>query len=281
MPQLIEWLTPDTATLIQADACLEQFQTKYQSVEVWQTPRFGKLFRLDGAVMTSEADEWFYHENLAHLPAITHPEPTRALILGGGDGGSARQLLLHPGITEVVICELDEGVVQMARRHLQSVHQGALDDPRVTLHIGDGLEYVQHCQRQFDLLILDLTDPAGHAEALYSAPFFADCARLLGEKGLLSLHIGSPQYHPEQVTRLLGRLGQHFAIVRPYLVPIAIYGGLWAMACASQQSDPLALEPAEVEQRLRARQIKTLNYYNGATHQGVLALPNFVQRLLP
>ena len=279
--ELIEWHTPDIGTVLRISDTLEQFVTPYQQVEVLQTPQFGRLFRLDGCLMTSEADEWFYHENLTHLAAISHPEPKTALIIGGGDGGSARQLLKHPSLEKIVICELDSGVVAMARRHLQQVHQGALDDAKVALIIADGLEYVANRREPVDLLVLDLTDPQGHAEALYQAPFFAECARLLGEDGVLSLHLASPQYHPERVTELLARLHSHFARVRPYLVPIALYGGIWAMACASQRTDPQAISREEAEARLQARAITGLHYYNGDTHQAVLALPNFVRQLLP
>lgn len=281
MKEIVEWLTPDVGTLIRVSETLETFQTPYQAVEVMNTPQFGKVFRLDECMMTSEADEWFYHENLNHVPGIAHPEPKSALILGGGDGGSARQLLKYASMQRVVLCELDQGVVDIAKRHFAKVHQGAFDDPRLELNIGDGLAYVAASQERFDLMVLDLTDPQGHAEALYTAEFFADCARLLGENGVLSLHVGSPQFHPERFTRLLSSLQQHFHVVRPYLVPIAIYGGLWGMACASQKTDPKQLTADEVDARVAARGLTGLNYYNGDTHKGVLALPNFVKRLVP
>ncbi len=278
--QITEWLTEHVGCVFAAGETLADFQTAYQHVEVMETPQFGRIFRLDGYMMTSEADEWFYHENLNHLPAITHPAPRQALIIGGGDGGSARQLLKYRELQRLVLCELDEGVVTMARRYFDKVHQGAFEDPRLELKIGDGLAYVAESREPFDLIVLDLTDPQGFAEPLYTRAFFEDCARLLGDNGLLSLHIGSPQFHPQRFQRLLGNLKAVFPLVRPYLVPIALYGGLWGMACASRSLDPKALSAEEVERRLADRGIDGLHYYNGDTHVGVLALPNFVRRLL-
>lgn len=279
--QLTEWLTPHLGLAYRVEQTLTQIQSPYQLIDVLQTPAFGRLFRLDGCLMTSETDEWFYHENLALLPAISHPAPRRALVIGGGDGGSARQLLKDRQLEALVVCELDDQVVEMAKTYLIRVHQGAFDDPRLQLQIGDGLAYVAASQSPVDVLVLDLTDPQGFAEPLYQPAFFADCARLLGEQGVLSLHLGSPQWHPQRVSQLLANLQQQFAIVRLILVPIALYGGLWAMACASQQTDPKALDSTEVERRLRERGIDGLNYYNGDTHVAALALPNFVRRLLP
>ena len=280
-PTQTEWLTNHLGLTYRVEQTLMQTQSPYQHIDVLQTPAFGRLFRLDGCLMTAEADEWFYHENLALLPAISHPAPRRALVIGGGDGGSARQLLKDRQLESLVVCELDVQVVEMAKTYLARVHQGAFDDPRLQLQIADGLAYVVASQDPVDLLVLDLTDPQGVAEPLYQPAFFKHCARLLREQGVLSLHLGSPQWHPERISRLLADLEQQFAIVRLILVPIALYGGLWAMACASQQTDPKDLTSAEVERRLHERGISGLHYYNGDTHVAALALPNFVRRLLP
>jgi spermidine synthase len=174
---ITEWLTPDVGFVFRSGEVLDDFSSPYQHIEVMETAAFGRVFRLDGYLMTSEADEWFYHENLNHIPAITHPDPRSALIIGGGDGGSARQLLKYPSIEQVVVCELDAGVVAIADEYFAKVHQGAFHDPRLQLVIGDGLKYVAESQQQFDLIVLDLTDPQGYAEPLYTRAFFADCAR--------------------------------------------------------------------------------------------------------
>jgi spermidine synthase len=277
---LTEWLNTECGYFVRGMRCLERFRSKHQEIEVWETAEYGKLFRLDGSFMTSEADEFFYHENLVHVPAITHPNAESALIVGGGDGGSAEELLKHPNMRSVTIVELDQAVVDIARKYLQAVHRGALDDPRVTLKIGDGLAYVREAKQCFDLIVLDLTDPGGPSEALYTTDFYHACAARLNPGGMLSLHIASPVAQPERFRQGMANLRQAFAIVRPYLVAIPLYGGLWAMACASASLDPLRLSTAEVERRLELRRIVDLKYYNGDTHRGMLALPNFVRNLL-
>ena len=144
---MTEYLTDDWGFFIRSAQVLERFRSPYQAVEVHDSAPFGKLFRLDGAFMTSEKDEFFYHENLVHMAALTHPSPERALIVGGGDGGSAEELLKYASMKSVTLCEIDLAVVDIARKHLQRVHRGALDDPRVELRIGDGYEFIRESER--------------------------------------------------------------------------------------------------------------------------------------
>jgi spermidine synthase len=277
---LTEWLNAECGYFVRGTRCLEKFRSLHQEVEVWETAQYGKLFRLDGSFMTSEADEFFYHENLVHVAAITHPNVETALIIGGGDGGSAEELLKHPKVERVTIVELDQAVVDIARKYLQAVNRGALDNERVTLKIGDGLAYVRETTECFDMIVLDLTDPGGPSQPLYTADFYHACAARLNPGGLLSLHIASPVAQPERCRQCVADLRAAFAIVRPYLVAIPLYGGLWAMACASTSLDPTRLLAADVERRLELRRILDLKYYNGGTHRGMLALPNFVRTLL-
>ncbi len=279
--QFTEWHNADVATQLRIKRRLLDCQTSFQRLEVVETELFGNAFLLDGHLMSAEGDEWFYHENLNQLAAVTHPSPRSALIIGGGDGGSARQLLMHPSIERIVVCELDAAVIAMARCYLPRIHQGSLDDPRVELVICDGFDYVARRREPVDLLVLDLTDPQGLAAPLYSRHFFAECARLLGSEGILSLHLCSPQLQPQLFTHLMTELSAVFACVRPILVPVLLYGGLWSLVCASQSQDPKALTQDEITRRLAQRQIHNLNYYNAETHTAALALPNFVRDLLP
>lgn len=263
---------------------IEAGRTAFQSYEVWDTPQLGKLFRLDGYFMTSERDEFFYHENLVQPAAVTHPDPHSALVIGGGDGGSVEELFKHPSIRRVVLVELDARVVELARTHFHAVHHGALDDPRLELRIADGLDYVRRIapakQARFDLVVLDLTDPIGAAAELYSATFLADCKALLTAQGALVLHIGSPFYQPERVRQLHHGLRQHYAHVTPYFVCIPLYGTLWGMACASDRLEPAALPRDEIARRILARRLCDLQYYNADTHHALMALPNYLRRLL-
>lgn len=278
---LVEPLTGDWGYYIRSTRCLERFGSQHQAIEVHDTAAFGRLYRLDRHFMASEADEFVYHENLVHFAAIAHPGPRRALIVGGGDGGSAKELLKHPSLEAITLCEIDAAVIELSRRHLVSVHRGALDDPRVTVRIADGLAYLRAGGESYDLIVLDLTDPGGPSLPLYTAEFYRACARHLAPGGAMTLHVASPVAHPERVTDGLAQLQAAFPRVVPYLASIPLYGGLWMMACASTDLEPAALSPADVDQRLSARGISDLRYYNGDVHRAALALPNFVREQLP
>jgi spermidine synthase len=277
---MTEYLSDDWAFFVKSSRQFEKFRSPHQAVEVHETAQFGKLFRLDGHFMTSEKDEFFYHENLVHLPAITHPSPGSALIVGGGDGGSAEELLKHRTIQSVTLCEIDLAVVDIARKYLQSVHRGAFDDPRLTLKIEDGFAFVRSATEQYDLIVLDLTDAVGPSAALYTPEFYRACAARLRPTGAMTLHIASPIAHPERVVESLANLRQAFAVVTPYLTSIPLYGGMWMMACCSASLDPKGMSILNVDRRIAQRGIRNLQYYNGDMHRAALALPNFVRALV-
>jgi len=276
---MTEYLTDDWGFFIRSARLIEKFRSAFQDVEVHDSKPFGKLFRLDGYFMTSEKDEFFYHENLVHMAALSHSRPQRALVVGGGDGGSAEELLKHPSIERVTLAEIDASVVDISRRHLANVHRGSLDDPRVDLRIEDGFAYVRNADERFDLIVLDLTDPGGPSTPLYTVDFYRACAARLAEGGALTLHIASPIAHPDRIRTGLAALREAFPIVRPYLASIPLYGGLWMMACCSGTLDPATQSTTEIDRRIAERGIRDLQYYNGAIHCGALALPNFVRAL--
>ena len=276
---LTEQLTADWGYFVRSIREFERFRTPLQTVDVHETATFGKLFRLDGHFMTSERDEFFYHENLIHPAAITHPLPTTALIIGGGDGGSAEELLKHKSIQSVTLVEIDMAVVDIARKYLASVHRGAFDNPRLSLRIEDGFAFVRNTTAHYDLIILDLTDAGGPSAALYTPDFYRACAARLTPTGALTLHVASPVAHPERIRSTLAQLRGAFAVVTPYLTSIPLYGGLWMMACCSPTLDPRTLTTLQVDRRIAQRGLKDLQYYNGDTHRAAMALPNFVRAL--
>jgi len=277
---MTEPMTDDWGFYVRSSRRLEQFRSAYQAVEVHDSVSFGKLFRLDGHFMTSERDEFFYHENLVHLAALSHPSPERALIIGGGDGGSADELFKHPSIRSVTLAEIDASVVDISRKYLGAVHRGALDDPRLTLLIGDGFGFVRTTTERYDLIVLDLTDPGGPSELLYTADFYRACAARLNPLGALTLHIASPVAHPDRIRETLLILRSAFSVVTPYLTSVPLYGGLWMMACASATLDPKSVSAEEIDRRIASRGIANLQYYNGEMHRAALALPNFVREIV-
>jgi len=277
---MTEFMTDDWGFFVRTARQFERFSSPFQTLEVHDTVPFGKLFRLDGHFMTSERDEFFYHENLVHVAAVAHPQPERVLIVGGGDGGSAEEILKHPSIKSVTLAEIDLAVVDVARKYLGTVHRGAFDDPRLTLLIEDGFAYVRNSTEQFDLIVLDLTDAGGPSTKLYTPEFYAACAARLAPMGAMTLHVASPVAHPDRIRAALANLRVTFATVAPYLTSIPLYGGMWMMACCSALLDPRSLTPLQVDRRIAQRGLRDLQYYNGETHRAGFALPNFVRALV-
>jgi spermidine synthase len=277
---IMEPLNESTGFHVRATRKIGEWQTKFQKMEIYETPHYGRIFRLDGYNMTSEREEFVYHENLIHPALAAHAAPRKVLIIGGGDGGSSEEALKHPSVEQVTMCEIDEEVIRVAKEHFFAVHRGAFDDPRLRVLIGDGMKLIRETQERFDLIALDLNDPMGPAEALYSTEFYHQCRMALAPGGALVLHMGAPVARPERVADIAQRLNGVFRIVRPYTMYIPLYGAQWAMAVCSDKLDPKALTADEIDRRIEARRLQDLRFYNGETHEGVFALPNFIRDLV-
>src|SRR5258705_12125631 len=277
---IMESLNESTGFHVRATRKLGEWQTKFKKVEIYETPHYGRIFRLDGYNMTSEREEFVYHENLIHPALTAHAAPRKVLIIGGGDGGSSEEALKHPSVEQVTMCEIDEEVVKIAKEHFFAVHRGDFDNPKLRVLIGDGTKFIRETTERFDLIALDLNDPMGPAEALYSAEFFQHCRAALAPGGAMVLHIGAPVARPERVAELAQRLNGIFRIVRPYTMYIPLYGAQWAMAVCSDKLDPKSLTADEIDRRIQQRKLQDLRFYNGETHEGVFALPNFVRDLV-
>jgi len=282
--ELAEMLAEDSGFFIRGSKLLEEGHTGFQSFEVWDTARFGKLFRLDGFLMLTERDEFLYHENIVHVAGLAHEGPKTALVIGGGDGGTAEELLKYPTMQRVVMVELDGKVIDIARDHFQSVHRGTLDDKRLELRVQDGLKYVREdalkAGEKFDIICLDLTDPVGPSVELYTEQYFKECKALLSDTGALTLHLGPALFQPERVNELFKRLTSVFTNVTPYAVYIPFYGSLWSMAVASDALKPATLTEADVDSRIATRKLEHMQYLNGATYRAVQALPGFMKKIL-
>lgn len=278
-PWVMERLTDDAAFGLRAHN-VQRTQTPFQTLEMMDTPSFGRVMRLDDCFMTSERDEFFYHECMAHPAAMAHPQPQQALIIGGGDGGLAEELLKHSTMQRVVLAELDEAVIEASKAQLHAVHRNVWDDARLQLHIGDGMAYVDSTHERFDLICMDLTDPDTPAGSLYSAAALQRMQRVLRPGGALVLHLGSPVFHPEQVRRLSATLRQTFAQVACYGVYVPLYGAYWGMAVCSDTLQPASVGAGTIAQRLAERGVGDLQYYNADIHGALFALPNYYRQLL-
>ena len=277
---IFDWLNTHSGYGTTATKTLAQIQSPYQKVEVYETQQFGKLFRLDGRMMTSEADEFFYHECMTHQAALVHPNPESILIIGGGDGGSSEELLKHPSVKRIVMAELDPVVIDVSKKWLRAIHKGAFDDPRLEVSVGDGFEFVKSTAERFDMIVLDLTDPDTPAFHLYSEQFFKMCQRILRPGGMLTLHLGSPVYQAETVRKNAANLRKVFRHVAPMSLFVPLYGSLWCLAVASDTIDPRATAADVIAQRISERRVGDLRYYHPDLHSALFALPVFVQDLV-
>ncbi|APV49687.1 spermidine synthase [Betaproteobacteria bacterium GR16-43] len=259
---------------------VERRRTPFQLLEVYDTPELGRIFRLDGFNMTSERDEFFYHESLVHPAAAAHPDPKRALVIGGGDGGSSEELLKHATMQQVHMAELDPEVIEVSKAQFAKVHGGVFDNPKLKVTVGDGLAYLRATEARYDLVAMDLTDPVGPSMELYSPATFALAKRAMAPGAALVLHLGSPFSHAERVRATMGNLRQVFRVVAPYFVHIPVYGSIWGFAVASDHLDARSVTPEDIDARLAKRGVGGLQYYNGEIHRAVFAQPNYVRKLL-
>jgi spermidine synthase len=279
---LMESLNDSTGFYIRADRQLGEWQTRHQRMAVYDTPAFGKVFRRDGSNAVSEREEFVYHENLVHPTLTAHHAPRNVLIIGGGDGGAAEEALKHPTVEQVTLVESDDAVLRVAKDHFETVHHGVFEHPKLRVVIRDGLQFLQETKQKYDCIALDLydDDAGGPAQALFTAEALQRLRQALAPGGALVLHLGAPSAQAERVGELAQRLNGVFRIVRPYTVFAPLFGAQWAMAVCSDKLDPKAYTADEIDRRIEQRRLQDLRYYNGETHEGVFALPNFLRDLV-
>jgi spermidine synthase len=222
-----------------------------QRIEVLESPSLGVALRLDDRLMTSEREGFYYHEALIHPAAIIAHKPKSALIIGGGDLGSAKEILRHRRIERVVVVEIDGAVVHCAQKHLQRINGRCWDDTRLTIKIQDGADFIRSSADKFDLIYLDLTDVDSGAESLYREPFFRSCQERLSKRGVLVAHAGAVFHHDEQIKSVLAQLKAVFPYTAPYVAPAPLYGGLWTYCLAS--SAPIYARRTEFSVGLKLR----------------------------
>lgn len=270
--------TPQVKLSIRVDKQLYHGQSEFQRIDVFESPEFGRFLTLDGFMMLTERDEFIYHEMLVHVPMAVHPDVKRVLVIGAGDGGVIRELTRYETVEHIDLVEIDEMVIQVCREYLPFT-AGKLDDPRVTIHIQDGLKFVRYYENAYDLIIVDSTDPFGPGEGLFTREFYGNCFKALKEDGIMVNQHESPFYQADAVAmqRAHRRIVESFRISRVYQAHIPTYpSGHWLFGFASKTYHPV--------RDLRARDWKRLNletqYYNTNLHRGAFALPNYVQKLL-
>jgi len=271
---LVDQGSPDVTTAFRVTRLVHEEQTPYQHLEIYDSPAFGRMLVLDGAVQTTEREEFIYHEMLAHPALCTHPGPRRVLIIGGGDGGALEEALKHP-VERATLVEIDEAVVRTSRQYLGGVAGAAFDDPRAALVIGDGIAYVDETADRFDVMLVDSTDPQGPAVGLFSPDFYGTIARRLTPNGLLVVQSGSAIYQRDLIRSVRRTLRPFFPVVRTYVAAVVEYPGtLWSFTLGSLGPDPLAVPPDTIASRTAGFDLR---YYTPLVHQAAFTPPPFLR----
>ena len=255
---------------------LKSIQTKYQKLDVYETEDFGNLLTLDNLVMTTERDEFIYHEMIVHVPMFSHENPENVLIIGGGDGGSLREVLKHKTVKNVDMVEIDEEVVNASKEFFPCFSK-AFESPKLNLMIEDGVKFVQNKHNIYDVVIVDSTDPFDIGEGLFTTEFYGNVYNALKENGVLSVQSESPFHNKEWVINIYKKLRKVFTIVKMYRAEVPTYpSGIWSFGFCSKSVDPIKNFQAE---KFKEYNLK-LKYYNPEIHKAAFALPNFVQELI-
>ncbi len=250
-------------------------KSNYQHIEVYKSADLGNILTLDANAMMSQKDEFIYHEMLAHVPICTHREPTKVLIIGGGDGGTAREVLKHPDIT-VDLVEIDQEVISVCKEYFLGVDE-VFKNPRLNLTIGDGVEFIANAKdKSYDIILVDSTDDKNHSSGLFDLTFYAQANRVLKDDGLISVQGSSWFVAMDEHKKILKKMGSLFGIVMPYRYEMITYPGVnWNFILASKKYHPTADIILQ-----RADLIEGLKYYNSDIQRASFALPTFVKKEL-
>jgi spermidine synthase len=254
-------------------------RSEFQKIDVYHHDHFGKILTLDDLIQTTEYDEFCYHEMLVHPALSSRTSVERVLIIGGGDGGTLRHVLMHSP-SEAVMCEIDGEVVRVCRELMPGLSDGAFEDPRTTLVIGDGAAYVAGCSDEFDAILVDSTDPIGAATVLFSDEFYRSCERALKPGGVFVSQTGSPMYQGKEFTSALERMRGAFASVETYLGFVPTYPGvLWSFTAGTSGAPMSSARRDDIATRLAERDVPA-RFYTPDVHVSSFALPTFVRDIV-
>ncbi|HSQ33590.1 MAG TPA: polyamine aminopropyltransferase [Peptostreptococcaceae bacterium] len=253
-------------------------QSDFQKVDVIDTVEFGKMLTLDGLVMVNEKDEFVYHDMISHVAMATNPQIKNVLVIGGGDGGTVREITRYSTVEKIDMVEIDEMVVRVSQKYLPITAE-KLEDPRVNLYFEDGIEFVKGKENMYDLILVDSTDPIGPGEGLFTTEFYTNCFKALTEKGILVNQNESPYFahNAREMRRAHNKIKDIFPISKVYQCHIPTYpSGHWLFGFASKDLDPIKDLDSN---KWNSLGIKT-KYYNTDLHVGCFALPSYVREML-
>lgn len=247
-------------------------RSKYQDIAVFETDGLGRVLVIDGITMLTEFDEYSYHEMISHVPLLVHPNPKRILVIGGGDGGVVREVLKHPEVQTVHLCEIDKMVVSVCRQYFPSL-ASCLQDSRVRLFYQDGAKFIAERRGYYDVIIVDSTDPFGPGRILFQKPFYSDMQKALTPEGIAVTQCESIFLHREVIEGVFSFAGEIFPKVGYYFTHVPTYpSGAIGFFFGSLGPDPVK----NLDER-RARRLRKLKYYTPDVHRAAFALPRFAK----
>lgn len=270
--------TDNVKLSIKIDKALYSEETEFQRIDILESKEFGRIFTLDGLMMVTEKDEFIYHDMIVHVPMATNPNIKNVLVIGAGDGGTIRELTRYSSVEKIDMVEIDRRVVEVCKEYLQQT-ACKLEDERVNIFYEDGLKFVRNKENEYDLIIVDSTDPFGPGEGLFTKEFYGNCYKALTEDGILVNQHESPyyDYYAKSMQDAHEKIYGLFKIHKVYQAHIPTYpSGHWLFGFASKKYDPIKDLNAEAWEKL---DIKT-KYYNTDIHVGCFALPTYVKELL-
>jgi spermidine synthase len=276
-----EFITPHQGFTSRLRRIVYSGRTEYQAVEIIETESYGRTLLLDGKTQSTEADEFVYHEALVQPAMLAHPAPRTVFIGGGGEGATLREVLRHSTVHKVVMVDLDGEVVRLCKEHLAHEHQGAFQDPRANLVIGDAKAFLERTPERFDVIVLDLVDPmdGGPSYTLYTQEFYRTVKSKLAPGGVMVTQAGPVSVlNVDEVHTIINHtLKSVFSNVASYTVAMQSFGEPWGFVVASDAVNPKALPPADIDRRLTERSVKGLRNYDGEWHQGIFGLPRYIR----
>ena len=270
---LKEMQLENTAMTYKIKETLVRRKTEYQDLAIVDTEDFGRMLVLDGIVQTTIKDEFVYHEMITHIPLNTHPNPKKVLVVGGGDGGAIREIIRNPKVEKVVLCEIDGAVIEECIKYLPEISCG-LDDAKCEIFVGDGIQYVKDHKSEFDIIIVDSTDPFSIAEGLFGGNFYKDIFEALTEDGIFIAQTETPFFLPDTVKKVFNDAKSNFPITKMFMAAIPTYpGGYWSFTIGSKKYDPSNVDITKIPEM-------DTKYYTPRLHNAAFVLPRYVEKLL-
>jgi spermidine synthase len=250
-------------------------KSEFQDIAMLDTLQWGKMLVLDGMVMTTDKDEFVYHEMISHIALNTHPNPKKVLVVGGGDGGAIREIVKHPSVEKAVLAEIDGRVIEVSKQYLPQIASELTGNPRVDVQVIDGIKHVQENKNEYDVILVDSTEPVGPAVGLFARDFYQAIFEALKEDGIMVAQTESPWFNQELIRRVYKDIAAIFPVTRLYTVSIPTYpSGLWSFTMGSKKYDPLHVDEAKLFDPPNTK------YYSPSIHKSIFRLPKFVEELL-